>query len=472
MKKTEQILILAFALALLSACDNQIKTDTNSPNGLWKQIGYGRILELNDSTIKVFDLNEIHCMQTFEEDILDFAEVVGVIGDTLTLKHGIDHWKCIRINNLPQICQEQGQQNNKDPLHNYDVFWQNFKENYSSFEIKNIDWDTINAAYRSKINAKTTDLELFLLFEEIITMLKDGHIEMSLPESIEDEYKSSIKKVPSKFNIFDKFEISEDLALLYIDSLRTFNAGMSRWGMIGKNIGYVQINSMLMQAHYDLDEGLSLNEFERPYWLDNVEKRKDEIHRQEEAAGMKTTLDNILLEMPNATSFIIDLRFNGGGKDGVAMEIMHHFSSYKGTMAVKYVHEKGQFVNHQNITNIPSSNGFNGPVYLLTSHLTGSASELAVLCSLADKKFTRIGSRTEGIFSSTLDKVLPNGWDYEFSNEIYEDLKGVNYEHIGISPDVKIEYPTVNDEFFEKLKSDIKVGTDPAIEAVFQRIKG
>jgi len=471
MIKTEQIFILILALTLLSECTDKVKTNISAPNGLWKQIGYGRILELNDTTIKVFDLNDIDCMLTFEEDILDFAEVIGINGDTLTLKHGIDHWKCIRIDKLPANCHGQEHKNNKDPLYNYDVFWQNFKEHYCSFEVKNIDWDIVNEEYRPKINAETTDLELFLLFEEIITMLKDGHIKMSVPESIEDEYSSSIKKVPGKFNKLEEFEISESLALLYVDSLRTFNAGMTRWGMIGKNVGYVQINSMLMQADYNLEEGLSLKEFERPYWVDNVARRKDEIYRQEEAAGMKATFDRVLTEMPNATSFIIDLRFNGGGKDGVAMEIIHNFSSYQGIMAVKYVYEKGQFVNHQNITNTPSSNGFNGPVYLLTSHLTASASELAVLCSLADDQFTRIGTRTEGIFSSTLDKVLPNGWDYEFSNEIYEDLKGFNYEHIGISPDIQIEYSRVTDEFFEKLITDIKAGTDPAIEAALQRIR-
>ena len=55
--------------------------------------------------------------------------------------------------------------------------------------------------------------------------------------------------------------------------------------------------------------------------------------------------------------------------------------------------------------------------------------------------------------------------------QIHEDLKGVNYEHIGISPDIQIEYSRLTDEFFEKLITDIKAGTDPAIEAALQRIK-
>ena len=405
-------------------------------------------------------------MRTFTEDILDFAEVLSVQNDTLALKHGIDLWKCKRIYQLPEYCIRPEGEIDTDPLLNYDVFWHSFKEHYCSFKLKNIDWDSVNVAMRPRISERTTELELYLIFEEIIALLEDGHIKMDVPDSIEDEYERAVDIAPNKYHTFDVFETAEALAMLYVDSLRSFNAGMSRWGMIGEDIGYLQVNSMLMQAHYDLPDSLTLTEFEIPYWVDNVSHRKDEVHRQEEAAGMKATLDQVQREMPNARMFIIDLRFNGGGKDGVAMEIMNHFSSYSGTMARKYVQENGQFVNHQNIKNSPSTNGFDGPVYILTSHMTASAAELAVLCSLADEKFTRIGSTTEGIFSSTLDKVLPNGWDYEFSNEVYMDLNGRNYEHTGISPDYLLGYSSDIDGFIGGLKSEIEQGADAALEMV------
>lgn len=469
MKLNKLCIVLFVILSTLIACSGEQIVDhsvekNDSPAGLWRQLGYGRILELSDSTIKVYDLNEMHCALTFEEDILDFARVHGVENDTLILIHGIDQWKCVRLDKLPDLCNLEPLEANTDPLFNYDVFWHDFAEHYCSFEIKNIDWSEVNELYRKKINDQSSELELYMIFEEIIALLHDDHVGMSVPDHLEEQYEVEVERAPVKYNMLDVFETSEALALLYVDSLRSFNAGMTRWGMIGDNVGFVQINSMLMQAHYDLDEGLTLQEFEQPYWVENVFPKKDEVHRQEEADGMKATLDNVLTEMPNAEAFIIDLRFNTGGKDGVAMEIVNHFSTKEGKMASKKVYENGHFPSGQDIVNMPSTKGFNGPVVILTSHMTASAAELTVLCSFADSNFTRVGSTTEGIFSSTLDKVLPNGWEYELSNEVYLDINGINYEHVGISPEINIQYPENRDLFIDMLKADIEAGKDSAIE--------
>jgi C-terminal processing protease CtpA/Prc len=83
---------------------------------------------------------------------------------------------------------------------------------------------------------------------------------------------------------------------------------------------------------------------------------------------------------------------------------------------------------------------------------------------LAASNFKRIGSTTEGIFSSTLDKKLPNGWKYELSNEVYQDLQGNNYENTGISADYPLDYSTNKDDFLTQLANDLKVKKDSGIE--------
>jgi len=86
------------------------------------------------------------------------------------------------------------------------------------------------------------------------------------------------------------------------------------------------------------------------------------------------------------------------------------------------------------------------------------------LASLSLPNFPRIGSTTEGIFSSTLDKTLPNGWEYELSNEVYQDLQGNTYENIGISPGFPLNYSKDKDQFFEQLSTELSPKADSAIE--------
>jgi C-terminal processing protease CtpA/Prc len=172
--------------------------------------------------------------------------------------------------------------------------------------------------------------------------------------------------------------------------------------------------------------------------------------------------------LPQAKSYILDLRFNGGGKDAVALDILNHFSNKEKLAYTKKARIEKGFANPQKFKIIPSKNHFSGNVYLLTSHLTASASEILVLASLANSNFKRIGSTTEGIFSSTLDKELPNGWEYELSNEVYQDLNGKNYENIGISADYQLEYSTNKDLFLDQLSTDLKNKKDTAIELAIE----
>lgn len=150
------------------------------------------------------------------------------------------------------------------------------------------------------------------------------------------------------------------------------------------------------------------------------------------------------------------------------MAILNHFSVDEKFAFTKKVRIEEGFSIPQKFKIIPSKNHFNGNVYLLTSHLTASASEILVLASLSNSNFKRIGSTTEGIFSSTLDKELPNGWEYELSNEVYQDLKGENYENIGISADYQLEYSTNKDTFLDQLSIDLKNKKDKAIELAIE----
>ena len=335
MKKNLIVLIAFWSIAqLFISCNGNKIIYPDSYNGLWQQEGYGRIVELEDSLIHVYDICKTNCAVSFSEEILDFGRIIEVSNDLLIIKHGIDRWRFKKINQLPKLCEGDIKGRKNDPIFNFEVFWNTLNEHYSSFDLKGVNWEKVYIEQRSKLNNHTSDLELFLIFEEMIALLNDGHVEMEIPESIASEYIALQEKKRGKYNFWHELDVGGKIAQMYVDSLKSKSKGMTRWGMINQHIGYIQINSMMVQADYSISEDLELKSFIEQYW-GKVETRKDEEHREDEVAGMHQTMNTVLTDLSEATSIILDIRFNGGGKDGVAMAIIDHFSASEKTVANK-----------------------------------------------------------------------------------------------------------------------------------------
>jgi C-terminal processing protease CtpA/Prc len=98
---------------------------------------------------------------------------------------------------------------------------------------------------------------------------------------------------------------------------------------------------------------------------------------------------------------------------------------------------------------------------LLTNDSVFSGGEAFALAIRELPHVTIMGDRTNGIFSYTLDKTLPNGWDYCLSYQVYYSAEMVCYEGIGVPVDI---------ELFNK-KSDIERGVDPLITAALRVLR-
>src|SRR5688572_25229644 len=69
-----------------------------------------------------------------------------------------------------------GQEPVNDPITNFEIFWESFDRQYSFFELKNIDWDSLHAVFRAKINPQTRPDQLFKILSELTLLLEDGHV--------------------------------------------------------------------------------------------------------------------------------------------------------------------------------------------------------------------------------------------------------------------------------------------------------
>jgi C-terminal processing protease CtpA/Prc len=67
----------------------------------------------------------------------------------------------------------------------------------------------------------------------------------------------------------------------------------------------------------------------------------------------------------------------------------------------------------------------------------------------------RIGENTQGVFSEDLGRLLPNGWKFGLSNEVYLTSDGKSFEGIGVPPDMEVPiFP----------KEDLTNGRDSALD--------
>jgi hypothetical protein len=64
--------------------------------------------------------------------------------------------------------------NNTNDPYNFEVFAETYKEHYA-FELNKINWDSLYKTAKEKSTQKTTEVELYLIIQEMIESLNDNH---------------------------------------------------------------------------------------------------------------------------------------------------------------------------------------------------------------------------------------------------------------------------------------------------------
>jgi carboxyl-terminal processing protease len=120
--------ILLF-FSLLYACKSNDKKD-KSIEGIWKSIGYGEILKIDSTTYKYFDITNISCLPSKQGNISEVKNSIVLKNDTLVVKRGYSIYYYARTNVLPDLCKKNINDTN-DPLYNFEVFADTYKEHYA-----------------------------------------------------------------------------------------------------------------------------------------------------------------------------------------------------------------------------------------------------------------------------------------------------------------------------------------------------
>ena len=392
-------------------------TKSDSFDGLWRSQGYGYIVAIDSTEFLVYQVTGVSLMPwiagTVADDSLFIDDIpLGTLsqsGDTLIFTRVDDNViRFTSIDTLPPITAPTA-----DPELNFEVFWHSFEENCALFTLTNVDWKATYNQYRPRVTATTTEAELFGIFAEMVTPLKDGHT------FIFDGNTAFFSPGPTPASVWihPRFNEFLDVITSILDGgeLKTAANDLFLYGTIKQSIGY--LNILAYSGYSENGDLLS------------------------ETAFFSENLDMILTEFQNLEALIIDIRWNGGGIDFLGLALASRLTDQR-----RLGHSKqARFGGYDEFTGLhhryfaPEGVPFlNKPVILLTSGNTASAADLQAMILKNLPNVMLIGETTYGIFSDILPRNLPNGWFFGLSNERFLSREGIDYEQIGIPPDIKV----------------------------------
>ena len=281
---------------------------------------------------------------------------------------------------------------------NFEALWNIIDTRYCYLDYKNIHWDSIYSAYKTRLNYIENDKYAFFDFlGEMLAELKDGHVNLysSFDVSRYDKWYTD-----SAANYYPSI-----IRTHYIDNQYLRSAGGLRYAKLkNHNIGYIYYGS-----------------FSNGFGNANVR--------------------NIFEYFGDCSGLIIDVRDNGGGTLTYSELLASYFFTEEtttGYMLYKNGSGHSDFSNPTEVkTPFHKTIRWERPVAILTNRYSYSATNDFVVRMKYAPKAHIIGSWTGGGGGMPLSSELPNGWMVRFSASPMLDAE-MNHTEWGAAPDYHI----------------------------------
>lgn len=283
---------------------------------------------------------------------------------------------------------------------NYNALWKIIDERYCYLDVKGIDWDAVYDKYLPRVQKNLSRDELFDLCSDMLSELKDGHVNLSSPFNLGREW-SWYEDYPRNFeeSIVEEY-LGRDYRI----------AGGIKYTILNDNIGYIYYSS-----------------FANPIGNGN--------------------LDNILDYLSLCDGLIVDIRNNGGGNITNSTLLSERFTNVElVTSYIMYKTGKGHssFSDPYPIKLKPSRGvKWQKPAAVLTNRRVYSAANDFANNMRYMPNVKIIGDRTGGGGGLPFTSELPNGWSVRFSASPMLDAE-LNHIEFGINPDIKVDMSPQN----------------------------
>ena len=282
-----------------------------------------------------------------------------------------------------------------DAVENFDYLWQRVDEQYSLFDVKEVDWQRVYDTLRPKVYNGMTRESLFDVMRTMLRTLHDGHVNLFAPFDVARD--STVWQ-----RIWQQRNIDEQVVMLHYLGPNYHTIGGLRYVPLADSaVIYVRYSSF--------ESSVSVNQLQYV------------VQRYAEAQGM-----------------IIDVRQNGGGLTSNIWEFLKLMPSHGQTLyttQIKAGRGHDDFSTPVAVT-APTScqTPYGKPVVLLTDRGSYSATSILALCAKAYDNITVVGDTTGGGLAMPNGGELPNGWRYRFSITRTVAPDGSNFEN-GMPPD-------------------------------------
>lgn len=400
-------------------------TAAQTLDGVWQMDGYGTTVAIADGKARLYSTTSISCTPaaTYEQDGSRFTAVeeqaftfrVQRDRAVMHVEGNVGDKQLRRRSDLPQLCKVPGA---TGPLAVFDQFWTTYAENYPFFQAKGIDWDAVRAKYRPQVKPGMSDGELFDLLVAMIEPLGDAHTALRIPDQ-----RLFAGSRPGTVLPTEELEAAirpyiEQTALKGVQFTSYANDRIGYAELPGR-VGYLRVIAFLGYGN-----------------IPDYQAEREVLDR---------TMDTVLTanRVHKLRGLIVDLRLNGGGSDQLALDLASrltnkpYFAYYK--RARNDPGDPASFTTPQPLFVQPTQRTkYTGPIALLTGGSQMSAGETFTQALMnRTPRPTRIGQNTQGVFSDTLVRKLPNGWDFILPNEEFRTATWQSYDGPGIPPDLR-----------------------------------
>lgn len=302
-------------------------------------------------------------------------------------------------------CQKMflGEEASSDPVEVFETVWQDFDAHYSLFGIRHVDWDSLYRVYRPRVSSSISQDSLWNVLCALLEHTRDAHVGMYAQDPPIRYFNANRVYRDYYANPFSLENIRDE----YCKPLTSLNDYLS-WGRItGRGIGYIHVGGFA-NTDYPVD-----------------------------------ALDRLVAQVADCQAIIVDIRDNHGGHVTHVNRLSSWFSD--NTRGVHFTQVRNgpardDISARQEHFNVRREDNLCGrPVVLLTNRRSVSGAEWFTLRMKTFGNVTQIGDTTSGAFSSrSMDRFLPNGWQYCYSVEKLTLPNGTSPEGIGCIPDIVV----------------------------------
>ncbi|OKH98632.1 peptidase S41 [Streptomyces sp. CB02923] len=420
--------------------------------GVWRMDGYGTLVTIDGQRLRTYETTAVSCLPgsvvgtrtgapgaggRVHFAVPDAARVTvvpqGADVARLSILDNVGYRTLHRIAGLPARCHRRPA---KDPRTVFDVFWHTYAENYPFFAAKGIDWAAVRDRHRPHVTARTTDDELFAVLREMIEPLHDGHTRLAAgPGRVYAGMRPGTTLPTPAF-------------LKQVDTAIAAGLGrgvtLHRWADGALSYADLPGSPDLLDrpGHPDLPGRLGY------FRITSFNGYTDQDDYESDVAELDRALDAVFTKArtsgPQALrGLVVDLRCNGGGSDPLGLRVASRLTARPYLAYRKHARndpdDPRKFTPDLPVWVHPHSGPrYTGPLALLTGRLTISAGETFTQALLGRTPApVLIGENTQGVFSDTLDRTLPNGWRFALPNEEFLTADGRTFDGAGIPPIVR-----------------------------------